>query len=341
MRRLLAWSCLFSLAGCTIENNPDIREVVDTFFQEPPADVDILWVIDNSPSMQQEQQEVGASFAEFIGHLEDTNIDFHLGIITTDVDADNELAAYLIGDPAVLTTDVEDFEHIFNERVQVGVDGSDKERGLEAAYMALTEPMISDANDGFLRRDAVLSIIFVSDENDCSDRGAFPEDAGGMACYDQPDKLVPIRDFINDFRSLKDDPSDVIASAIVGPEIQENCEDTVPGSRYLSVAQNTGGVEGNICDEDFTEIMDKMGLSVSGVRSSFQLSAVPTIETLEVYVGDAEEEDTDNYDLVPPDDQSGWSYDDETNYITFHGDSVPPRGTVINVQYDFGSNFEE
>jgi hypothetical protein len=340
MRRLLTWSFLLSLAGCTIENDPHVNQEKDTFFQEPPADVDILWVVDNSPSMVEEQVEVGMRFAEFIRHLQDTNIDFHLGIITTDVDSENELAGHLLGEPSVITAELEDFQLVFNERVQVGVDGSDKERGLEAAYMALTEPMISDANAGFLRRDAVLSIIFVSDENDCSDRGAFPEGSGGMVCYDQPEKLVPIREFINDFRALKDDPSDVIASAIVGPEIQQNCEDTVPGSRYLSVAGNTGGVEGNICDEDFTEIMEKMGLSVSGVRSSFQLSSVPKIETLEVYVGDAEEEDTENYEQVFEDEVDGWTYDSETNYITFHGDSVPARGTVITVYYDFGAAYE-
>ena len=156
-----------------------------------------------------------------------------------------------------------------------------------------------------------------------------------MACYDESDQLVPVRDFVNDFRAMKEDASDVIISSIVGPDIQQDCEDTVPGTRYLAVAQNTGGVEGNICDEDFTDIMDKMGLSVSGVRSSFELGCVPVVETLEVYVGDTDE-DEDDYDEVPQDAQNGWAYDEETNFITFNGDSVPPRGSVINVQYEVG-----
>ncbi len=339
MRKLIPLLMCASLGGCTIENTHDVRSETDTFYQEPPADVDILWVIDDSPSMQQEQEEVGRSFAEFIGHLQDTNIDFHIGVITTDVDRDNEDAGRLEGMPSVITVEVEDFESEFNERVQVGIDGSDMERGLEAALMALTEPMISDANYGFLRRDATLSIIFVSDENDCSDMGAFSENATGMACYDQADQLAPVRDFVNDFRALKEDPSDVIVSAIVGPEISQNCEDTVPGTRYLAVAAATGGVEGNICDEDFTDIMDKMGLAVAGVRASFELEAVPVIDTLEVWVGDAEE-DEDDWDLVPEDANNGWTYDPETNYITFNGDSVPPRGSVITVYYDFGSAAE-
>ncbi len=335
MRSRQALPLLALLLGCTIENNPEVRSETDTFFQEPPADVDILWVVDNSPSMAEEQAEVARRFAEFIGHLEETNIDFHIGVITTDVDEDNEDAGVLLGDPQVITPELEGYEQVFNDRVQVGVDGSDMERGLEAAYMALSEPMISDANYGFLRRDAILSIIFVSDENDCSDRGALPADAGGMACYDQADKLVPVRDFINDFRTMKDDASDLITSAIVGPDIAENCDGSVPGSRYLAVADNTGGVQGNICDEDFTAIMDEMGLSVSGVRSSFELSSIPAEGTLEIWVGDAEEDEED-WVLVPEDELDGWTYDQETNYITFHGGAVPPRGSVITCYYDFG-----
>jgi len=339
MRMLTALLLSAGLVGCTTDYDTHLNMETDTFFQEPPADVDILWVVDNSPSMAQEQLEVGLRFAEFIGHLEDTNIDFHIGVVTTDVDDENDKAGHLLGDPLVIDSSIEDFEMVFNDRVQVGVDGSDMERGLEAAYMALTEPMISDANDGFLRNDAVLSIIFVSDENDCSDRGAFSEGATGMACYDQPEKLVPIREFVNDFRDLKADASDVLVSSIVGPDIAENCEDSVPGTRYLSVAENTGGVEGNICDEDFTDIMDKMGLAVAGIRASFELSALPVVETLEVWVGDAEEEEED-WDLMLEDVDNGWTYDDVTNYVTFNGDSVPPRGAIITVYYDFGGDVE-
>lgn len=340
MRKPLALLLFTLLSGCTTDYDPHLNMETDTFFQEPPADVDILWVVDNSASMIHEQEEVGRRFADFIGHLENTNIDFHIGVITTDVDDSNDAAGHLLGTPSVISAEIDDYQQVFNERVLVGTDGSDMERGLEAAYMALTEPMISDANSGFLRRDAVLSIIFVSDENDCSDRGAFNENAGGMACYDQPEQLVPVREFVNDFRALKDDASDVITSAIVGPDIAENCEDTVPGTRYLSVAGNTGGIQGNICDENFTDIMDKMGLSVSGVRASFELEALPVVDTLEVWVGDVDEEDTSEWDLVPQDSNNGWTYDGDTNYITFNGDSVPPRGSVITVYYDYGGALE-
>ncbi|MFH1468711.1 MAG: hypothetical protein ABIO70_30250 [Pseudomonadota bacterium] len=332
------FSLTFLLAGC-IENTPYRAEQTDTFFQEPPSDVDILWVIDNSPSMAQEQEEVGRRFAEFIGHLEGTNIDFHLGIVTTDMDEDNPDAAHLIGDPPVIDADVPGYQEVFNARVQVGIDGSDQERGLEAAYQALTEPVVSDANAGFLRREATLSIIFVSDENDCSDRGALPSGADGAACYTDAGLLAPIRDFVEDYRALKDDPSAVIASAIVGPDINEGCVDSVPGTRYRSVAENTGGIEGNICDEDFTGIMDEMGLSVSGVRSSFELSKVPVLETLGVWVGDPDD-DISTWEEVFEDEATGWTYDAETYFLIFHGAAVPARGSAITVTYEVAGSHE-
>jgi len=323
-------------AGCTQDTDLNVQKEIETFYQEPPADVDILWVVDNSPSMKEEQKEVGARFADFIGHLEETNIDFHIGVITTDMDQKNVDRAQLLGDPQVITKDLKDYEQIFNERIQVGIKGSDMERGIQAAYEALSEPRVSEVNYGFLRRDATLSIIFVSDENDCSDDGALPEASDGMSCYDNSDMLVSVRDYVADFRELKEDPSMVLASAIVGPSIIDDCEDTVPGTRYISIAENMGGIQGNICDEDFSDIMDEMGLSVSGVRSSFQLSNNPKEGTLQVFVGE-DEEDTGSWDAVIEDEVDGWTFDDETLYLTFHGASVPPRGTIITVKYEFGS----
>ena len=339
MRFLLAMLPLSTLSGCQEPNTVHPGHETDIFVQEPPSAADILWVIDNSPSMAQEQEAVGRSFAEFIVNLEDAHIDFHIGVVTTDVDDENEHAGQLLGIPNVIDSEIVDFEMVFKERVQVGVDGSDMERGLEAAYMALTEPMASGANNGFLRRDAVLSIIFVSDEDDCSDRGALSETTSAMACYDQPEMLVPVREYVDDFRALKHSASDVIASAIVGPENQDNCGSSARGTRYLAVAKSTGGLEGNICDVEFTEIMDNMGLAVAGVRASFALSSFPVFGTVEVWVGDAEEDEA-NWVLVPRDQNNGWTYDTDTNYITFNGDSVPPRGSVITVYYDYGGEVE-
>ncbi len=324
-------------AGCQIENAAHRAVQRDVFYQEPPADVDILWVVDDSQSMAQEQKKVGEQFAAFISHLESTNIVFHIGVVTTDMDVKNPDQATMLGDPPVLTAELEDYEQEFIERIQVGIDGSHKERGLEAARQALSEPRISDVNAGFMRSEAVLSIIFVSDENDCSDGGALPDDATDADCYDMFDLMVPTSEYVEAFREMKDDRSMVMASAIVGPKDLEQCQDAVPGTRYTSVANDLGGVTGNICLDDFSNIMDEMGLSVSGKRARFQLEYTPVLnENFRVWVGE-DEDDESSLDEIFEDELSGWTFDSDSGYLIFHGDALPERGTVIVVEYEIAS----
>jgi hypothetical protein len=326
---------LVLMSACAPDNIIDRLDHTDTFYQEPPANVDILWVVDDSPSMQQEQEEVANRFENFIYTFEETNIDFHIGVVTTDMDEDNPDRAALIGNPPVLTPEVANYRDLFVQRVQVGVSGSDMEKGLEAAYQAVTEPMISDRNSGFLRSDAVLSVIVVSDENDCSDRGALPPNADNIDCYERIEDLVPVSEYVASFRSMRDDPSQVVGSAIVGPRKADACDASVPGTRYLSFAENLGGVQGNICDENFSGIMEELGLAVSGVRSSFQLSYTPVEHTLEVYVAEsAADTAEDEWNQIAQSAQAGWTFDYETNYLTFHGDSIPERGAVVHVRYE-------
>ncbi len=59
----------------------------------------------------------------------------------------------------------------FVRNVHVGVCGSGKEQGLRAVKLALSDPLLSGANAGFLRPGAKLAVILVTDDDDCSDPG--------------------------------------------------------------------------------------------------------------------------------------------------------------------------
>ena len=72
----------------------------------------------------------------------------------------------------IITSETPNPASVFNTIVNVGVTGSPYELGLEAARMALTSPVIDNQNAGFLRDDASLSLIFVSDEEDGSPDGS-------------------------------------------------------------------------------------------------------------------------------------------------------------------------
>ena len=73
----------------------------------------------------------------------------------------------------------------------------------------------------------------------------------------------------------------------------------------------------------------ELGLSVAGIRSSFLLTRTPDVCSIETTVdGVAVSRDDTRGD--------GWTYDSDTNYLTFWGPAVPPRGSTLVVTYESG-----
>lgn len=329
---------LLLLAAC---NDQDFarREETDTFSQAPSNEVDILWVVDNSHSMSEEQASVSAGAGEFVGNLEATGMDFHLGVVTTDVDASNVDAGALLGNPPVLDSSLGNYEALFKSRVLVSTGGSDQEKGLQAAITALTPPLTNSRNVGFLRPDAMLSIVILSDENDCSDDFALGSAATGEDCYTRSEELTPVTDLAARIRDIKDDPSLIKISGIIGPEVLEGCENTVFGKRYSIAITAFAGVSADICEADYSKIMDRLGLIATGMLDTFNLSHIPDAETIEVWVlpeGGTEYQ-------VPDAGPEGYTYVDDPTAprIFFAEAAIPPRAALISVTYDIAGEIQE
>lgn len=311
------------LGACKPESGISRVTQSDVFLQEPTNEVDILWIVDNSNSMEDEQEAIAEKFQEFITNIEDANADFHLGVVSTDLD-DPDQNGKLQGEPLFLTP-ADDYVPLFQERIQLGIDGSQNEKGIDAALTALTEPLLSGYNQGFRRPGATLSIIYLSDENDCTDRGALNSYSGPEACYEHSDQLVDVVDLIEEYKDLQTQSERIVVSAIVGPEVDSGCDGSKPGWRYLSMAEAFGGIQASICEANFARIMSDLSLEVTGLRTSFQLSKAAVEGTLEVVV-----EDT----LVEENEIDGFTYDPDYWMVYFHGDAVPPRGATITITYE-------
>ena len=171
----LRWMAWTAALGCS-EHQVNRVDTTDTFFQEKTSGADILWIIDDSISMADEQALVAEGFRSFISALGGLDTDTHLAVVSTDMDLANEQRGVMRGATPFLK-EGDDYEAEFWERVQVGTDGSDKERGLQAAYHALTASNLESQWAPFLREGMVLALIFVSDENDCSDDNQLSDDA--------------------------------------------------------------------------------------------------------------------------------------------------------------------
>lgn len=199
------------LAGCP---NREVSKVdIDQTKQERreiPVEVnrqlDILFVIDDSDSMKEEQDSLAANFDRFISVLEQIEgglPDVHIGVVSTDMGADPRIPRCNASDEGAFqfapsedcplgenfsldgsfikdvasedgTARVTNYEgelkDVFSCIAKLGILGCGFEMPLESMRQGLMNPP-----EGFLRPDAFLAVIFITDEDDCStdDYGMF------------------------------------------------------------------------------------------------------------------------------------------------------------------------
>lgn len=147
--------------------------------------VDLLFVIDNSNSMLAEQANLIASFDGFIAgiqaNLDEVN-DYHIGVVTTDDYALNQDGCRMLG--ALVTESAagvcgpwaegryislaDELESAFTCTANVGAGGDTNERQIEAALRAIGPELAGPGacNEGFLRDNALLVIVLITDEDD-------------------------------------------------------------------------------------------------------------------------------------------------------------------------------
>jgi hypothetical protein len=304
---------LLTLTACAAD---EPRPLVESFLQGEERPADILWVMDDSNSMAEEQARVGSGLASFLAPLDLVDLDVQVGVITTSFNYDDPNRGELIGDPPVLTSFI-GMQAALQGRMVVGTGGSDKEKGLEAAAYAVSPALTTGGgwNSGFLRADATLHVIVLSDEQDCSDAGAL-EGRPSSACYTETDALVPVPDWIDALRSVKARRGDVSVHGIVGLE-SSTCDTVFVGSRYVDAAALTGGLLTDICQDDMGAPMAALGLAATGMRTAFALEGAPDPATIEVRV-DGEI-------------AAGWTYDAAGRLVTLG--EMPPAGAVVEVSY--------
>lgn len=150
--------------------------------------VDFLFVIDNSDSMAAVQNNLVANFGGFIDGIQstlDTVSAYHVGIVTTDAYIYNEIGCNAIGELVTWTggdassnamcefaegnrfmTEADDLPGAFACAAQVGTEGSWSERPIDAMLAAISPELTADGecNDGFVRSDALLVVVVISDE---------------------------------------------------------------------------------------------------------------------------------------------------------------------------------
>jgi len=289
--------------------------VEDVFEISDAGSSDILFVVDNSCSMAEEQDQLSQGFPVFMAYFLGSAVDYHIGVVSTDmVDPSHsgklqEEGGYLFIDDQTL-----DATQVFSAMALMGTGGHYDEEGREAAYTALE--IRKDAfNTGFLRDDSEMHIIVVSDEPDGSGNDVLSQ-----------------TEFVDWLDSHKAARPNVTFSSIVGPP--GGCGSgfggigAEEGVGYLEVTDAVGGLKLSICGDDWDLYMEDLGaLASSGTaQSTYVLSVVPDVATIEVEVID----DGVTYVFIEGDD---WTYDADTNAITFV-DYRPSPGAEVTIGYE-------
>ena len=260
----------------------------DVFEFEKVNKADILFVVDNSCSMTEEQADLSDNAEDFVKTLTAAGTDFQISVITTDnsepVTATITNASYGAG-------------RSLAEAVEVGTTGSAVEMGQEMARKALGAP--GTLSGGFLREDATLSVVVISDEDDYS----------------------PLTDleYYDFFLSLKEEDLFFFHS-VVGITLFPGCSIEV-GARYLSQSFYTRGVSLDICGA-WGSSLTTLANPVYLVGTSYPLSKEAMPSTIKVLLGGREV--TDN-----------WLYDGATNSVIFSDVSGITGEEELQISYDY------
>lgn len=308
--------------------------------------VDILWVVDNSASMDPLQQNLVANFNAFVTRFQNLGFDFKMAVTTTDAylsepQYKNDVSLTRVRDGYgnfhtgffYITPFIPNIVSNFVENATQGSGGSGDER----AFSSLVDVLQSPLNSDFHRPGAFLAVIILSDEDDFTDP-ARPEMSwirGGIADHDYTNSnLLPVSQFLTTLDNLtQSTPSNRQYNISAITVLDETCRSqhvkqsptTIVGQRYIDVAKQTSGVVGSICDQSYADSLNVIQQRLVELATQFTLGRQPNPATISVVV---------NGIVVPQDALNGWSYNPAANTIVFHGTSIPPAAATISVSFD-------
>ena len=267
---------------------PDPEVWVDSFMQVNTVDgVDILWVIDTSGSMMSYQGQLLAGIEHMMNALPDAG--WRLVMMSTDPDEvvlENQFPLV----PGDTITDAEDMYALIN----TGPD----EKGFDSVMSYIqTNPYAMT----WMRPEAALLVVFVSDEDD------------------QSNDFAGANEFVNWYTALR--YGNVFLASIVTQEPEDSvCDSWRSGSQagktYMEATIMLSGTIVDICADDWTPGVTDATTQIQP-RDSIQLTHTPDSATIRVFIDGQQ-----YYD---------WVYISSSNTVQFL--TLPPGGALVEVGY--------
>lgn len=288
--RKLALVCLLAACGPNVSSpGGDDTAGDDTTTPHPDAGppgaaqrcqkMDILFVVDDSPSMEQEQSNLASNFPVFADVLDqymvdaDLPLDYRVAVTTTGKTQhynevipaippyipETDIPMSETGDDGAMRetcgmqrrwlertdTDVRD---TFACAAEVGTSGPGNEMPLMCSELALADRVSDGTNAGFLRDDALLAVVYLTDEDDCS-----RHDDNFNLYADQPCTTEEPSRWVDFFDQLKGGRERWATAVIAAP--QDCTSDfgdatAAPRLQAFVAAAGQNAVFSSICDAD-------------------------------------------------------------------------------------------
>lgn len=328
MKKIFLLFTLLVLVACTKESAKQF--VPPTYTDEKVEDssnienfepiVDILFVVDNSGSMQYHQNNLITNLSAFTQEFTKKSfMDYHIGVVTTDMTGSTwggggNFAGKLVGSPRYVERTTPNADRILAASLNVGTNGSGSEESFSPVIAAITNPLVNGWNAGFYRPDAKLAIIFITDAMDQS-------------------KLNE-NSFLNQLLALKgNDINQILAYGVLPASFDPKCytEENRPENieRFLALVKKNGPNLMSLCSPTYGQELAKLGEDLAkNVGSFIYLSRLPDPKSLKVTLGPI---------TLPNDPKKGWSYDSYLNAVILGDDinwQAAPKGSSIKVYFN-------
>ncbi|MFO0722592.1 MAG: choice-of-anchor D domain-containing protein [Myxococcota bacterium] len=244
--------------------------VVDTY---PPTSgelVDVLLVVDDSGSMSPYQTLLSQAASTFTARGDAAGASYNIAIVTTD--GTPGITGTMRGTPHVISsTDPNRNAELSNTVTGVGINGAGVEEAFRCAATALTDPtLLTGQNSGFLRANANLVVVILSDEDDQSPSASLQ--------------------YVDQLRNRSPGAPSVTFYALSGGVA--GCTGingvAAPTPRYNEAVQATGGFIESICDTSFVPAITRIADAVfTRGRQRYPLTTPPAPGSISVSVGGA------------------------------------------------------
>ncbi|MHB8875465.1 MAG: hypothetical protein ACYC8T_17415, partial [Myxococcaceae bacterium] len=282
----------------------------ESFTIAPPPARDVLIVINSQASMAAHAQNVRTNLAHLGLALRASGIEFHLAVARTAGGAVRGQFVSGAGYPSFITWATPDFDGAFAVAVAAATSGFENGGAgevLATATAALTPPLSTSVNSGFLRPGAGLIVVVISDSPDTSPRPASDYGAALLGVKSGP--LVEI-------------------DAITDLGLPGTCG-TADDGRYGQLVSLTNGVMFSLCETAWENYISFGVPTLCWGLTRFYLSDAAAVWASSVTV----EVDGTPVPAVDPGGSRNWSFDAGAASIEFEPLFVPGPRQVVTVRY--------